>query len=100
SAGHRRAYPNAFFAMSEPKVSFDGSVTDVAVHEEQVRAMAAELYARLAEVTGHDLEEVRDDARQGRLPTAEQAIGYRHDAGFAEARGPAGRGAAGLGGSG
>src|SRR5215510_7349056 len=41
SARHRRAYPNAFFAMSEPKVSFDGSVTDVAVHEEQVRAMLA-----------------------------------------------------------
>jgi ATP-dependent Clp protease protease subunit len=99
SARHRRAYPNAFFAMSEPKVSFDGSVTDVAVHEEQVRAMLDELYARLAEVTGHELDEVRDDARQGRLLTAEQAIGYRLIEGFAEARGPAGRGIAGLGGS-
>jgi ATP-dependent Clp protease, protease subunit len=99
SARHRRAYPNAFFAMSEPKVSFDGSVTDVAMHEEQVRAMLDELYARLAEVTGHELDEVRDDARQGRLLTAEQAIGYRLIEGFAEARGPAGRGIAGLGGS-
>ena len=99
SARHRRAYPNAFFAMSEPKVSFDGSVTDVAMHEEQVRAMLDELYARLAEVTGHELDEVRDDARQGRLLTAEQAIGYRLIEGFAEARGPAGPGIAGLGGS-
>jgi len=99
SAGHRRAYPNAFFAMSEPTVSFDGPVTVVAVHEEQVRAMLAELYARLAEVTGHELDEIRDDARQGRLLTAEQAIDYRLIEGFAEARGPAGRGIAGLGGS-
>jgi ATP-dependent Clp protease protease subunit len=99
SAGHRRAYPNAFFAMSEPKVSFDGPVTAVAVHEEQVRAMLAELYARLAEVTGHEVDEIRDDARRGRLLTAEQAIGYRLIEGFAEARGPAGRGIAGLGGS-
>jgi len=99
SASHRRAYPNAFFAMSEPKVSFDGSVTDVAVHEEQVQAMLAELYARLAEVTGHELDEVRDDARQGRLLTAGQAIDYRLIEGFAEARGRAGRGIAGLGGS-
>ena len=99
SASHRRAYPNAFFTMSEPKVSFDGSVTDVAVHEEQVRAMLAELYARLAEVTGHEVDEVRDDARRGRLLTAEQAIDYRLIEGFAEARGPAGRGIAGLGGS-
>ena len=99
SAGHRRAYPNAFFAISEPKVSFDGPVTAVAVHEEQVRAMLAELYARLAEVTGHEVDEVRDDARRGRLLTAEQAIDYRLIEGFAEARGPAGRGIAGLGGS-
>jgi ATP-dependent Clp protease, protease subunit len=98
SASHRRAYPNAFFAMSEPKISFDGSVTDVAAHEEQVRAMLAELYARLAEVTGRELDEVRDDARRGRLLTAEQAIDYRLIEGFAEARGPAGRGIAGLGG--
>src|SRR5215470_16394618 len=98
AASHRRAYPNAFFAMSEPRVSFDGSVTDVAVHEEQVRAMLTELYARLAEVTEHELDEVRDDARQGRLLTAEQAIDYRLIEGFAEARGPAGRGIAGLGG--
>jgi ATP-dependent Clp protease protease subunit len=99
SASHRQAYPNAFFAMSEPKVSFDGPVTAVAVHEEQVRAMLAELYARLAEVTGHEVDEIRDDARRGRLLTAEQAIGYRLIEGFAEARGPAGRGIAGLGGS-
>jgi ATP-dependent Clp protease, protease subunit len=98
SATHRRAYPNAFFTMSEPRVSFDGPVTAVAVHEEQVRAMLAELYARLAEVTGHEVDEIRDDARQGRLLTAEQAIGYCLIEGFAEARGPAGRGIAGLGG--
>ena len=98
SAGHRRAYPNAFFAMSEPKVSFDGPVTAVAVHEEQVRAMLAELYARLAEVTGHEVDEIRDDARRGRLLTAGQAIDYGLIEGLAEARGPAGRGLAGLGG--
>jgi ATP-dependent Clp protease protease subunit len=97
SAGHRRAYPNAFFAMSEPKVSFDGPVTAVAVHEEQVRAMLAELYARLAEVIGHEVDEIRDDARRGRLLTAGQAIDYGLIEGFAEARGPAGSGVAGLG---
>ena len=98
SVGHRRAYPNAFFAMSEPQVSLDGPVTAVAAHEEQVRAMLAELYARLAEVTGHEVDEIRDDARRGRLLTAEQAIDYGLIEGFAEARGPAGRGIAGLGG--
>jgi ATP-dependent Clp protease protease subunit len=84
--------------MSEPRVSFDGPVTAVAVHEEQVRAMLAELYERLAEVTGHEVDEIREDARRGRLLTVEQAIDYGLIEGLAEARGPAGPGVAGLGG--
>jgi ATP-dependent Clp protease, protease subunit len=97
AARHRRAYPNAFFAMSEPRVSFDGPVTAVAAHEEQVRAMVDELYERLADATGHEVDEIRDDARRGRLFTVEQAIDYGLVEGLAEVRGPAGRGIAGLG---
>jgi len=98
AARHRRAYPNAFFAMSEPRVSFDGPVTAVATHEEQVRMMVDELYERLADATGHEVDEIRDDARRGRLFTVEQAIDYGLVEGLAEARGPAGRRIAGLGG--
>jgi len=98
AASRRLAYPNAFFAMAEPKVSFDGPATAIAVHEEQIRAMLSELYARLAEVTGHEVEEIRDDARRGRLLTVEQAIDYGLIEGLAEPRGPADRGAVGLGG--
>ena len=98
AASHRRAYPNAFFVMSEPRVSFDGPVTAVATHEEQVRAMLSELYARLAEVTGREVDEIRDDARRDRLLTVEQAIDYGLVEGLAEARDPAARGIAGLGG--
>ena len=100
AAGHRRAYPNSFFAMSEPRVSFDGSVTDVAAHEEQARAMLDELYERIAEATGHEIDEVRDDARRGRLLTVGQAIDYGLIEGLAEARSPRSRGTAGLGGPG
>jgi ATP-dependent Clp protease, protease subunit len=100
AASHRRAYPNSFFAMSEPKVSFDGSVTAVTAHEEQVRAMLDELYERLAEVTGHEIDDIRDDARRSRLLTVGQAIDYGLIDGLAEARSPAGRGIAGLGGPG
>jgi ATP-dependent Clp protease, protease subunit len=97
AASHRRAYPNAFFAMSEPRVSFDGPVTAVATHEEQVRVMVDELYERLAEATGHEVDEVREDARQGRLFTVGQAMDYGLVEGLAEARGPVGRGTVGLG---
>jgi len=59
--------------------------------------MLAELYARLAEVTGHEVDQIREDARQGRLLTVEQATGYGLIEGLAEARGPGGRGVTGLG---
>jgi ATP-dependent Clp protease, protease subunit len=97
AAGHRHAYPNAFFTMAEPRISFDGPVTAVAAHEEQVRAMLADLYSRMAEATGQAADDIQQDARQGRLLTAEQAIDYGLIEGFAEARGPAGPGIAGLG---
>jgi ATP-dependent Clp protease protease subunit len=84
--------------MSEPRVSFDGPVTAVATHEEQVRAMLSDLYARLAEVTGHEVDEIRDDARRGRLLTVEQAIDYGLIEGLAEARRSPGPGVVGLGG--
>ncbi len=97
AAQHRKAYPNAFFAMSEPKVSLEGPVTTVTAQEEQVRVMLAELYARIAEVTGRELGEIQDDARRGRLLTVGQAIDYGLVEALAEARGPARQGIAGPG---
>ncbi|MBO0810022.1 MAG: ATP-dependent Clp protease proteolytic subunit, partial [Actinobacteria bacterium] len=76
AAARRVAYPNAVFALSEPQVSFDGPVTALTAQEEQVRVMLDELYARLAEATGQDAAGLRADARQGRLLTATQAVGY------------------------
>ena len=63
AARHRRAYPNAFFAMSEPRVSFDGPVTAVAAQEEQVRAMLVR--AVRAARRGH---RARGGSRSGRTP--------------------------------
>jgi ATP-dependent Clp protease, protease subunit len=97
AARHRRAYPNALFAMAEPRISFEGPVAAVAAHEEQVRAMLGDLYARMAEATGRSAADLQQDARQGRLLSAGQAIDYGLIEGFAEARGPAGPGIAGLG---
>jgi ATP-dependent Clp protease protease subunit len=76
AATRRLAYPNAVFALSEPRVSFDGPVTALAAQEEQVRIMLGELFGRLAEATGREGSEIRADARQGRLLTAPQAVEY------------------------
>ena len=73
---HRRAYPNALFVLSEPQVSFDGSVTALAAREEQARVMLGELFGRIAEVAGRDANEVRADARRDKLFNVAEAIAY------------------------
>ncbi len=72
----RRAYPHAVFAMSEPRLAFDGTVTELAGHQEQLQVMLDALYGALAEVTGREVDEIRADARRERVLTTEQAISY------------------------
>ena len=76
SCPRRSGYPNASFVLAEPKLHFGGTVTAVTVHEQQMTRMLDTLYFRLAEVTGREVDEIRDDARRGRALTTGQAIGY------------------------
>jgi ATP-dependent protease ClpP protease subunit len=48
----------------------------VSSYEQQARRMIDSLIYRIAEVTGHDAEDVREDARRGRVLTVAEAIGY------------------------
>jgi ATP-dependent Clp protease protease subunit len=76
SCRHRRAYPNALLVLSEPRVHIDGSAAEIAAHDEQLRTMLDTLYIRLAEVTGREVDQIRDDARRGTHLTAGQALAY------------------------
>jgi len=76
AAAERRAYPNAVFLLSEPRLGFEGSATSLSSREKQVRVMLDSLYERLAEVTGREVDEIRADARRGRYLTVPEAISY------------------------
>lgn len=76
SCSRRSAYPNASFTLTEPRAQFGGSVTAVTEREQHVRRMTDSLFFRLAEVTGREVDEIRDDARHGRTFTVAEAIGY------------------------
>jgi ATP-dependent Clp protease protease subunit len=76
AAAERRAYPNAVFLLSEPRLGFEGSATSLSSREKQVRVMLDSLYQRLAEVTGREVDEIRADARRGRYLTVPEAISY------------------------
>ena len=72
----RLAYPNASFALSEPRLSFGGTVTAVTERQRQAERMLDSLYYRIAEATGREADEIREDARRGRTLTTAEAIGY------------------------
>jgi ATP-dependent Clp protease, protease subunit len=72
----RTGYPHASFTLTEPKLEFGGTVTAISAREQRVTRMLDTLYFRLADVTGREIDEIRDDARRGRCLTTAQAIGY------------------------
>jgi ATP-dependent Clp protease, protease subunit len=76
SCARRTGYPNATFTLAEPRLEFGGTVTAVTARQERVTRMLDTLYFRLAEVTGRETDEIREDARRRRSLTTAQAIGY------------------------
>jgi ATP-dependent Clp protease protease subunit len=76
SCPRRLAYPNASFTLSEPRLRFGGTVTAVTAHEQQAERMTDSLFYRIAEATGREADDIREDARRGRVLTVAEAIGY------------------------
>ena len=76
SCAQRTGYPNATFTLAEPRLEFGGTVTAVTARQQQMTRMLDTLYYRLAEVTGREVDEIREDARGRRSLTTAQAIGY------------------------
>jgi len=76
SCPRRLAYPNASFTLSEPRLRFSGTATEVSAHEQQARRMVDTLIYRIAEAAGREADDIREDARRGRVLTVAEAIGY------------------------
>ena len=76
SCPRRSGYPNATFVLAEPRLRFGGTVTALTARGQQVTRMLDTLYFRLAEVTGREVDQIREDARRGRTLTTAQAVGY------------------------
>ena len=76
SCPRRAGYPNSIFTLAEPRLAFGGTVNAITARQQQVTRMLDTLYFRLAEVTGREVDEIREDARSRRSLTTAQAIGY------------------------
>jgi len=86
SCSHRRAYPNAVLVLTEPRLQIAGSAAEIAAHEQQLRIMLDALFFRLADVTGREADDIRDDARRCRHLSAEHAVSYGLVQGLARPR--------------
>jgi ATP-dependent protease ClpP protease subunit len=64
------------FTLSEPRLEASGTATAMAERQQQAERMLDSLYYRIAEATGRDADQVREDARRGRALTTAEAIGY------------------------
>jgi ATP-dependent Clp protease protease subunit len=76
SCPRRLAYPNASFTLSEPRLRFSGTAAEVSAREQQVQRIVDSLIYRIAEAAGREPDDVREDARRGRIFTVAEAIGY------------------------
>jgi ATP-dependent Clp protease protease subunit len=72
----RLAYPNASFALAEPRLEIGGTATAVTERQRQAERMLDSLYYRIVEATGRDADDVREDFRRARTLTVAEAIGY------------------------
>src|SRR5690606_11220204 len=63
AAGTRRqATPNSVLRLGEPRLAAQGIADEVAAVDEQTRRMLDAIYARLSDLTGREVDEIRDDA--------------------------------------
>jgi ATP-dependent Clp protease protease subunit len=73
----RLAYPSASFTLAEPRLELGtGPVTAVTERQRQAERMVDSLYYRIAEATGREADDVREDFRRARTLTVAEAIGY------------------------
>ncbi|MCO5973672.1 ClpP family protease [Actinoallomurus soli] len=77
AARRREMTPHAVLRLAEPRAGLAvGGATDLAAREEEHRHLVDAFYLRLAETTGREADEIRADAREDRLLTADEAVAY------------------------
>jgi ATP-dependent Clp protease protease subunit len=74
--GKRFALPHAQVMMHQPHGGMGGTASDIAIQAEQMIHTKRTLFERIAEHTGHPLEEIERDSDRDRWFTAAEAKDY------------------------
>ena len=74
--GKRYALPHARILMHPPSAGIGGTASDIAIQAEQFKLTKTEMSELIAEHTGQNVEQIRQDSERDRWFTAHQALEY------------------------
>ncbi len=74
--GKRYALPHSRVMVHQPSAGYQGQVTDIGIHAEEVIALKARLNEIMAKHTGQDLKQIERDLERDNFMSAESAAKY------------------------
>ena len=76
TAGKRFALPHSRVMVHQPSAGYQGQVTDISIHAEEVIALKARLNEIMAKHTGQDVKTIEKDLERDNFMDAETAMKY------------------------
>jgi ATP-dependent Clp protease protease subunit len=74
--GKRYALPHSRIMVHQPSAGYQGQVTDISIHAEEVIALKHRLNEIMAKHTGQDIKKVERDLERDNFMGAEAAVKY------------------------
>jgi ATP-dependent Clp protease protease subunit len=74
--GKRYALPNSRVMVHQPSAGYQGQVTDISIHAEEVIALKRRLNEIMAKHTGQNLKQIEKDLERDNFMVAEEAMKY------------------------
>ncbi len=76
SKGKRYALPHSRVMVHQPSAGYQGQVTDISIHAEEVLALKRRLNEIMAKHTGQDVKQIELDLERDHFMSAEDAVIY------------------------
>ena len=74
--GKRYALPHSRVMVHQPSAGYQGQVTDISIHAEEVVALKHRLNKIMAKHTGQDIKQIEKDLERDNFMDAEEAVKY------------------------
>lgn len=72
----RFALPHSRIMVHQPSAGYEGQVTDIGIHAEEVLELKRRLNAIMAKHTGQDIKRIEKDLERDNFMSSEQAVEY------------------------